>query len=40
MLLTRKTEKQSTGLHIWVSSLAQPGHMVTATCMISTLSSI
>ena len=24
MLLTRKTENQSTGLHIWVSRPAQP----------------
>ena len=39
MLLTRKTENQSTGLHIWVSPLAQLGDML-FNLMISMLGSI
>lgn len=35
MLLTRKKGNLSTGLHIWVSPLAQPGDMM-ASLMIST----
>lgn len=39
MLLIRKTENQSTGLHIWVSPFAQLGDML-FNLMISMLGSI